>query len=85
MVHLHHLQQGGDCEQSDRGHGEQSDLRLLVSVCDEAGECRLSTAQPWEESVLVSGLSPFTSYTSTVSVLEADSDQPGQASPPTPR
>ena len=35
-----------------------------------------------EESVLVSGLSPFTSYTSTVSVLEADSDQPGQASPP---
>ena len=30
----------------------------------------------------MSGLSPFTSYTSTVSVLEADSDQPGQASPP---
>ena len=25
---------------------------FLVSVCDEAGECRLSTAQPWEESVL---------------------------------
>jgi len=55
---------------------------FLVSVCGEAGDCSLTTAKAGEESVLVSGLSPFTSYTTTVSVLETDTDQPGLPSPP---
>ena len=54
---------------------------FLVSVC-EGGDCRSIKAPAGEEEVEVSGLSPYTTYTATVSVLEADSQRPGRPSPP---
>ena len=59
---------------------------LLVTVCgeDKEKDCRTVKVPAGEEEVEVGGLSPFTSYSTTVSVLEPGTEKAGRPSPPVP-
>ena len=57
---------------------------FLVFVCDGSGgglDCVSSRVGAGQESVTVTGLSPYSNYSVNVTVLEAGSDQPGLPSP----